>query len=63
MGFLEFLALGIHIFVLRLILYQVHFGLHFRLGFGVEPTLVFNMNRLKGESKLGSLVTNISSKV
>jgi len=47
MGFFEFLALGIQAFVLRLIFYQVHFGLHSRIDFGVEHMLVFNKNRLK----------------
>ena len=45
--FLEFLALEIQVFSLKLILYQVHFDFHLIVGFGVEPMLVFNMNHFK----------------
>ena len=45
-GFLEFLALGIHEFALKLILHQVHFSFHFRLDFRVLPMPVFYENRL-----------------
>ena len=47
MDFLELLAFGIHIFAVKLILYQVHFGFHFILDFGVELMMVYNTNRLK----------------
>jgi len=47
MGFLNFFPLGIHVFTLRLIFYQVHFGLHFKFGFGVDTMLIFNTNHLK----------------
>ena len=45
-GFLEFFALRIHKFMLRLILDQVDFVFQFRLGFEILSMLVFYANRL-----------------
>jgi len=63
-GFLEFRALGIHKFTLRLILNQVYFGFQFRLWFEILPMLVFYANGFKGLNKgnVTLLVTEVSSK-
>jgi len=63
-GFLEFLALEIHKFTLRLIFHQVDFGFQFGLGFEILPMLVFYVNHFKclNKSKITLFVTEDSSK-
>ena len=63
-GFLEFLALGVQNFTLRLIFHQVDFGFQFRLGFEILPMLVFYANHFKGlnKDKVIFLVTEVSRK-
>jgi len=43
-GFLELFAFGIHEFMLRVILNQVHFSFHLRFDSEVLPMLVFYVN-------------------
>ena len=63
-GFLEFFALRIHKFALRIILHQVDFGFQFRLEFEILPMLVFYTNRFKGlnKYKVTLLVTKVSGR-
>jgi hypothetical protein len=44
----ELLPFRLEVFLLRFILYQIHFSFDFDFGFGVLPMLIFNTNSLKG---------------
>ena len=63
-GFLEFLTLRIHKFMLRLIFHQIDFAFQFRLGFEILPILIFYANRFKGlnKGKTILLMTEVASK-
>ena len=63
-GFLEFLALGIHEFTFRLIFHQVNFGFQFRVGFEISHMLIIYANCFKNlnKSKVTLLVTEVSRK-